>query len=381
MNEADFLVIGGGVAGVSAAARLACEGRTIVLEAEEAFGYHSSGRSAAFFHFGLGNPLVRALTAHSRSCLEGTSDDGVALSRPTPAMFIARPEMMAALDTLELDMSRFTDGLERLDEREIRALVPILECGGDDIVAAVIDRSARRIDSEALQQFYRAAIRANGGELVTGARACAIERDRDRWSVTTQAGDAFTAKVIVNAAGAWADDIARLANVRPLGLRPLRRTIIVFDPPQSLNVGGWPFTKTVADEFYMLPESGRLLASPVDEVLSNPTDARPEDYDIALAASKVEEFTSLTVRTILHSWAGLRTFTSDRMPAVGFAPDREGFFWLAGQGGFGLQTSPAMSEIAHALITGGQWPADLAENGAVPELVAPGRFERARVCG
>ncbi|UNK81171.1 FAD-binding oxidoreductase [Sphingopyxis granuli] len=374
MQTADFLIVGGGIAGVSAAARLAPHGRTILLEAEDGFGYHSSGRSATYYHFGIGKSVVRGMTAFSRAHFETVGANGTALSRPSSALFIAPPEMLAGLDALEAEMRPYSDGLERLDADAVRAVVPVLRCGGDGIVAAVLDRTARRLDSEALQQDYRAAIKREGGRSIAGARVVAIARDGAAWVATTAAGDRFAASVLVNAAGAWCDGIARLAGVAPLGLRPLRRTIIVLDAPPDQEVRDWPFTKTAVDDFYMLPESGRLLACPVDEVPSEPTDVQPEEYDIALAAAKVEHYTSLAVRRIGHSWAGLRTFTHDRVPVAGFAPDAEGFFWLAGQGGYGLQTAPAMSAIAEALITGGAWPAGLTDWGIAPAHLAPERL-------
>jgi D-arginine dehydrogenase len=278
-------------------------------------------------------------------------------------------------------MRPYSDGLERLDADAVRGIVPVLRCGGDGIVAAVLDRTARRLDSEALQQDYRAAIKRAGGQSIAGARVVAVAREGASWVATTTAGDRFAAPVLVNAAGAWCDEVARLAGVAPLDLQPLRRTIIVFDAPPDQEIGDWPFTKTAVDDFYMLPESGRLLACPVDEVPSEPTDAQPEDYDIALAAAKVEHYTSLAVRRISHSWAGLRTFTHDRVPVAGFAPDAEDFFWLAGQGGYGLQTAPAMAAATEALITGGDWPAGLANWGVDRSDLAVERLQRGNPAG
>jgi D-arginine dehydrogenase len=165
-----------------------------------------------------------------------------------------------------------------------------------------------------------------------------------------------------------------MAGVAPLGLTPLRRTIVVVDPPEGAAVRDWPFVKTVADDFYILPESGRLMASPVDEVPGEPCDAQPEEYDVALAADAVERYTTLPVARIAHRWAGLRTFAGDRVPVAGFAPDAPGFFWLAGQGGYGLQTAPAMAAIAQALIVGGAWPEGLAALGAAPADILPQRL-------
>ena len=196
------------------------------------------------------------------------------------------------------------------------------------------------------------------------------------WRVADAAGESWTAPVLIDAAGAWADGVAGLAGVRPLGLKPLRRTIIVVDPPVGADVRGWPFVKTAVDDFYILPESGRLMASPVDEVESGPCDAQPQEYDVALAAWKVERYTTLSVARIAHRWAGLRTFAPDRTPVAGFASEVPGFFWLAGQGGFGLQTAPAMAEAVETLATGAAWPEPLAAAGIAPEAQAPRRLQR-----
>jgi D-arginine dehydrogenase len=210
--------------------------------------------------------------------------------------------------------------------------------------------------------------------VLTGRSVSAIERVGDRWIVSTAAGESWSAPLLVNAAGAWADSIAALAGVAPLGLRPLRRTIIVVDPPAGMDVRDCPFVKSAVDDFYILPETGRFAASPVDEVESDPCDAQPEEYDVALAAWKIEKYTDLPVDRIAHRWAGLRTFTGDRVPVAGFAPDAPGFFWLAGQGGYGLQTAPAMAAISEALLLGRPWPSGLAELGAGPAEIGIGRL-------
>jgi D-arginine dehydrogenase len=206
-----------------------------------------------------------------------------------------------------------------------------------------------------LQGFARQ-LRASGGELLTGERVARIERVGGRWHVRTESGADFCAPVIVNAAGAWADAVAKLAGARPIGLQPKRRTIITFDAPPDVPLDGLPFAKTVGDELYFAPESGRLFACPMDEVPSAPCDAQPDEYEMALAAERMEDRTIVQVKRIHSRWAGLRSFAPDNHPVVGFDPQIEGFFWLAGQGGAGLQTSPAMSRIAAALLLGRTWP-------------------------
>jgi D-arginine dehydrogenase len=215
-------------------------------------------------------------------------------------------------------------------------------------------------------------LRNRGGVLHMGARVSRIERNSGAWLVTTEAGAQFAAPIVVNAAGAWADAVARLAGIEPLGFEPKRRTIITFDAPGGTDLDRLPFAKTVGDELYFAPESGRLFASPMDEVASDSVDAQADEYEVALAAWRMEERTVVKVERVHSRWAGLRTFAPDRHPVAGFAPEAEGFFWLAGQGGFGLQTSPAMALIVASLIAGEPWPiADIS-----PEELSPGRFGR-----
>ena len=373
---ADFLVIGGGIAGLSAAARLARHGHVILLEAEAALGSHSSGRSAAFYHFGLGNPLVRGLTAWSRPFLEmppqGFSD--VPVATPKPALFIATAAMQPDLDALAADMRRFTQTIAPADPKTMAALCPALRLEGEDpIVAGLIDHGGRALDADALLQGFARQAQAQGSVLVRH-RLARLEQSGTGWRATTEAGDQFTAPIVINAAGAWADHVAEMAGIRPIGLQPKRRTIIVFDPPAGMTVRDWPFIKTPGDVFYILPQGNRLLACPNDETDTAPCDAQPDEYDVAMTAHRVELFTTLGVPRLAGRWAGLRSFVKDRSPVVGFAPDAPGFFWLAGQGGFGLQTSPALSAIAEALVTRNCWPEGLVELGVTPEAVAPARL-------
>lgn len=373
MNRADFLVIGGGVAGLSAAARLARHGQVIVIEAEEALGYHSSGRSATFSHYGIGNRIVRALTACSRDYFLAAEDEG-ALCRRSTALFVATEEMLPALEALESDMAPYSDSLSYADEAEMRRLFPALRLGPGDIAAGIVYPDGLRLDSNALLQSYARSVREAGGQVLTGQRVGSIERRNGGWLVKGDGDGSWSAPVLIDAAGAWADSVAALAGVYPLGLKPFRRTIIVVDGPSGVDVRDWAFVKTAVDDFYILPESGRLMASPVDEIETDPCDAQPEEYDMALAAWRVERYTTLPVARIAHRWAGLRTFAADRTPVAGYAADAPGFFWLAGQGGFGLQTAPAMAEAAEALIVGTSWPKGLAEQGVRVEHLSPSRL-------
>ena len=370
MNASDILVIGGGIAGLSAAAALSEHASVIALEAEEQVGFHSSGRSATMLHYALGDRLVRALTLASREFIEDPPArfTDVPLGHRMPVLVHAREDEREALDRLENDIASFAR-LERLDARGVHELCPLLK---PDAVHGIADLNGIRLDPHALLQANLRRLRGRGGELHTGSRAAAIERIAGSWVVTTEKSERFSAPVLVNAAGAWADRIAELAGARPIGLAPKRRTIITFDAPAGTDLERLPFAKTVGDELYFAPESGRLFASPMDEVPSEPCDAQPDEYEVALAAFRMEERTAVKVERVHSRWAGLRSFTRDSHPAVGFAPDAEGFFWLAGQGGFGLQTSPAMAAIVASLITGQLWPTP----DIKPEELSPVRFAR-----
>lgn len=317
-------------------------------------------------HYALGDRLVRALTLASRAFFDdppkGFTD--VPLGRRMPVLVHARDDEREALDRLDAEISDFAV-LERLDAAGVHALCPLLRA---DARHGIADLNAMRLDPHALLQGNLRQLRSRGGELHTGQRIAGIDREGSIWVLTSEEGERFSAPLLVNAAGSWADHVAALAGVQPLGLQPKRRTIITFDAPPGTDLDRLPFAKTVNDGLYFAPESGRLFASPMDEVPSEPTDAQPDEYEIALAAHRMEERTSVQVRQIHSKWAGLRTFTADRHPAVGFAPNAEGFFWLAGQGGFGLQTSPAMAAIAESLIAGTSWPvADVAVVDLVPD--------------
>ena len=376
MKRVDVLVVGGGIAGVSAAARFAQHASTVLLERESALGYHSSGRSATFYHFGIGGDVVRGLTAASRFFFAGPpgNKNDPALSQAKSALFISTAETMDQLAALEREMRCFSDTISRVSPAEMLDIVPLLNVGDGGAVAGVLDTNGRKLDADLLLQTNARLLRAAGGEVIFGAGVNGISHDGSDWIVDTTE-QRYAARKVVNAAGAWADELAVMAGVPPLGIVPRRRTIIAFDPPPWLDVSDWPFLKTVYDDgFYMLPDAGRLLASPMDATPWSACDVQPDDYETALAAWRVEESTTLKVERIAAKWAGLRSFVADNVPTAGFSPAAPGFFWLAGQGGYGLQTSPAMAIAAEALLFGLPWPELLAEHGIEPQHIRPERL-------
>lgn len=366
MFVCDVLVIGGGIAGLSVAARLSGHALVTVLEGESAPGYHASGRSVAFAHYGLGNVPVRDLTALSMGEL-------AAHGSVHPALHIASADQIAALDALEAVHGHYDCDYARIGPEEARALMPALKPHA--CAAALLDRGSLKLDTNAMLQAHVAQIRAHRGAVIPDARVTVIGHERGLWVVDRADGTRHGAPVLVNAAGAWADEVARMAGVTPIGIEPRRRTVISFAAPEGEDVRAWPFTKTVGEGFYMLPEGrGALLASSMDQTPSEPCDAAPEELDIAIAADRVEQATTLPIRRIAHSWAGLRSFAPDELPVIGEASSAPGFVWCAGQGGAGFQTAPALSAIAAAAVLGRPFPEDAAAAGLSFEVFSPARL-------
>ncbi len=386
VREFDYIVIGAGIAGASASYELAGQGRgqggragsrVALLEREDQPGYHTTGRSAALYIQSYGNETVRALTVGSWQFY--TEPPAGFAERPllTPrgVLFVGRLDQVAALDRLAAETRPLAPHIQRLDAAAARALVPILRA--EALGGAVLDSKAMEIDVNGLHQGYLRGLKARGGEVVTRAEVRSLlpgpPGGLAGWLVETKAGN-FVAPVVVNAAGAWCDEIAVLAGAKPVGLVAKRRTAITFDAPAGLDPSAWPLTAGVAEDFYFKPDAGRLMGSPADETPMPPCDVQPDELDIAVAVDRIEAATTIEIRRIGNTWAGLRTFAADKTMVVGFDPERAGFFWLAGQGGYGIQTAPAMGRLAAALATGSPVPEDLAVLGVTAAAVSPARF-------
>ncbi|WP_428642131.1 NAD(P)/FAD-dependent oxidoreductase [Roseibium sp.] len=339
-ETSDFLILGGGIAGAGAAARLAPDASVTVLEMEDALGRHSTGRSAAIFIRNYGNRTLRALNAASEPVLknpEGISD--FSLLSPRGEMLIATEDELAHFH----DYLEGADGMEVLTAEEAVALFPLLRKEG--IAAAAIERDAQDIDVDRLLQGFARHAKRHGTNIVTEAPAQRIERAGGVWRVDTPRGT-FEAPVLINAAGAWADQVAEMAGAGTVGLVPMRRSAAIVPPPDGVDVTKWPLVASASESWYVKPDAGKLMVSPADEDPVDPHDAWPDDMVLAEGLYRFEQAVTMPVTRVERNWAGLRSFVSDRTPVVGFAPDAEGFFWLAGQGGYGVQTAPALSQLA-----------------------------------
>jgi D-arginine dehydrogenase len=373
MSECDYIVIGGGMAGCSVAYFLSETATVVVLERESQPGYHTTGRSAASYTTVYGNAVIRGLTLAGRAFYESPPSGftEVPLLTPLGALFFSNDAHLPMLEKL-LEEVDDPARLVRLTRDDVRARVPVL---GPQVVAGAYEKTARGIDVHALHQGFIRGLKANGGTLHTDTEVHGIEHKADRWHIEADQGT-FRAPVVINAAGAWGDVIAERAGVPKLDLRPLRRTALTFRPNAEVDFARWPITVEVAEDFYLKPESGLLMLSPADEIPSDPCDAQPEEIDVAGAIDLVEKATTLRVKRIEHKWAGLRTFTSDRTPAAGFEPTAPGFFWLVGQGGYGIQTAPGLGQVAAALAQNKPLPAVFAETGLTGQELSPARFRQ-----
>ena len=375
MERCDFLVVGAGMAGASAAFWLAERGRVVVLEQEDVPGYHSTGRSAAMYMQTYGGPLTKGLAVTGRSFLTDPPSGFAAspLLSSREVLYVGRADQIDMLDRFYEENRRRVPTLARLDANQaLEQPVPLRE---DYVAGAVLEPEAEEIDVAALHQGFLRGLRARGGTLMTEAAVTAFARARGLWHAETPAG-AYCAPVVVNAAGAWCDAVAACAGVAPIGLQPKRRTAFIFDGPADGSVDGWPMVHDIDDAFYLKPDAGRILGSPADETPSEPCDVYPEELDIAIGADRIMQATTLDIRHIRNKWAGLRSFVRDRQPVAGFDIAAEGFFWLAGQGGAGIMTAPALGAVTAALVTGEPLPEAVAAHGIAAERLGPGRLRR-----
>ncbi|MEM8949262.1 MAG: FAD-binding oxidoreductase [Pseudomonadota bacterium] len=379
-NVVDVVVAGAGIAGASLAYELAAEQRVLLLEREERPGYHSSGRSAAMLIASYGTDAVRGLTKAGRSFFEhppeGFSDKPLLSKRGY--LHIARESQLSRLDAFELEIRPHVPSLRRLSGAEVVEAAPLVDPAYP--AAGLLEPDAMAIDDAALHQGYLRGFARRGGQLMTNAEITKTHQGAGgRWMIETGVGR-FETDVLVNAAGAWAEALAELAGVPPIGLQPKRRTAILLDLPEVSGapagaglLGDMPMVTDIDDEFYVKPEGGALMVSPADETPVPPSDVQPEELDVAITVDRYETLTGKTVRAIRKRWAGLRTFVPDHSPVIGPDPAATGFFWLAGQGGFGFMTAPGAARLAADLILGRNPDHDLAP---LIEAVSPKRLRK-----
>ena len=354
-HDCEVIIVGAGIAGASIAAFLSATHRVVLLEAESQPGFHSTGRSAAMFMESYGTPTIRALTRASRAFYSEPPAGFAAtpLLAPRGAMYVGMPEQLELIDALEAELRPHTPKLQRPSAAEAIARVPVLR--PDRVGGALLDPDAADIDVHALHQGFLRRAKANGALLVTDARVDTLEREQGRWRARCGQHE-WRGGIVVNAAGAWADRIAQLAGLPPIGLQPKRRAAFLFAPPAEVASAGWPCVCGIDEGWYFKPDAGALLGSPANADPVEPHDVRPEELDIALGIARIEAMTTLTIRRPSHTWAGLRSFVPDGDLVAGFDPLAPGFFWCAAQGGYGIQTAPAMGELCAAWIRGEPTP-------------------------
>lgn len=373
----DYIIIGGGIAGASIAYWLSPHARVTVIERESQPGYHSTGRSAALYMKSYGPPQVRALTCASRRFFDHPPEGfaGHRLLSPRGALIFAGKDQTAELDRHEAIVRSISDDVQRLDAAQTCLRVPVLR--PEDIAGSVYEDDAADIDVHALHQGFLRGTRAAGGTIVCNAEVQGLRREGGDWEVQTMQG-VFRAPTVINAAGAWADQIGVMAGAGPIGLVPKRRSAFIFAPPPDMETSSWPMFMQVDESFYVKPDAGMLLGSPANAEPVVPHDVQAEEMDIALAIDHIQNMTALQIRRPSHVWAGLRSFVADGEFVAGFDTALPGFFWAAAQGGYGIQTAPAAGEAYAAMLRGCALPAHIAQHGVDVDRLHPSRLQGAR---
>ena len=372
----EFLIIGGGIAAASTAYWLSRNAQVLLLEQESQPGYHSTGRSAALFMESYGTSQVRALTMASRAFLQappaGFSDHP--LLTPRGAMMVAehgQDEMLSShWDVLRL----VTQKGRLLNTQEACEFLPVLR--SEKILGGIYEPDASDMDVHSIHQGYLRGAKKNGAQLICDAQVIQIQLNGKVWHVHA-GGQRYETRVLINAAGAWADAVAELSGVRPIGLVPKRRSALIFEPPTGLNCGAWPMVAGIDESWYIKPDAGKLLGSPANADPVAPHDVQPEELDIAMAIDRIQTMTTLEIRRPIRTWAGLRSFVTDGDLVAGFDPQVENFFWIAAQGGYGIQTSAAMGECCAALVRHQELPSHTTSHGLTQIKLSPQRLFKA----
>jgi D-arginine dehydrogenase len=373
-NRADFVIIGAGIAGASVAYWLAPHGKVVILERESHPGFHSTGRSAALYMASYGNAQVRALTLASKKFFDAPPQGFCAhpLLSPRGALMVAERGQEAALEQHWAVLAQMNTGARRLTGAQACQLSPALR--PERIVDALIEPDAADMDVNAIHQgFLRGAV-ARGGEVRVHSEVVGLDRHDNQWTVTTQKNETWQAPVVIDAAGAWADELAKMAGASRISLQPCRRSALLFKPEGFGDFAKWPMTYGASENWYFKPDAGQVLVSPANADPVSPQDVQPEELDIAIAIDRIESVTTFMIRRPSHTWAGLRSFVQDHGLVGGFDEIKPGFFWIAAQGGYGIQTSPAMGEACAALVRGLPIPPAIADWGLTKEMLSASRL-------
>lgn len=370
----DVAIIGAGIGGASLAANLGGDLKVAILEAEAFPGYHTSGRSAAFYSESYGGPAVQPLTTASLHYFQtAETESGEAwLGKRRGALYVGQARQREALSRMRSLFPAVE--MQLIGPQQVARHAPMLR--PEWTAGGLWEPGVRDINTATMHQAFLRAFRRKGGVLKTGWRVTSLAREADGWRIASATAE-ISARVVVNAAGAWADEIARLAGIAPIDLAPLRRTLVVLRVPQAEYRADAPLVLDVDGSFYFKPDAGTYWISPHDETPSVPCDAQPEELDVAIALDRMEQATTLTIARPERSWAGLRSFAPDRAPVYGFEDGVAGFFWCAGQGGFGMQTAPAAGALCASLIVGAPLPEPLQAAGVDAGAYSPARFRGA----
>lgn len=374
----DAIIIGAGIAGTSAGYFLANQAKVLVLEREAQPGVHSTGRSAALFSETYGNAQVRALTRASRAFFDRPPRgfvDGELLA-PRGALVIGARDQAAKIESDWQTMRTHTPSLQLLDAQQLQSAVPVLV--PEFAQAGLFEPGAADIDVNSLHQGFIRGLKQRGSRLECEAHIHSIERVGEEWVVEVSMRGAqphsIRAPLLINAAGAWADDVAVLAGASRLGVEPRRRSAFLFQPPEGVATAHWPFVTSVDEDFYFKPDAGLLLGSPANADPVRPHDVQPEDLDIAMAIDRIETVTTMRIERPMRPWAGLRSFVTDGGLVGGFDADARGFFWMAALGGYGIQTCAAMGEACAHLALGRALPSHLVDAGVSAAMLGVERL-------
>jgi len=372
----DFAIVGAGIAGASLAWRLAAHGDVLLIERESQPGYHSTGRSAAMFMESYGTPQVRALTRASRAFYTAPPAEfaDAPLLTPRGVLYLAQQGQEQLLIAMLAELRSGGAEVERLGTDEVLARLPVAR--RQTLIGAIAEPDAQDIDVHALHQGFLRGLQQRAAMMWTDAELLAARRDDGAWMLQLAGEREACARVLVNAAGAWADVVAGLCGAGPVGLQPKRRSAFTFAPPEGIDCRHWPAVVGIDESWYFKPDTGQLLGSPANADPVLPHDVVPEEIDIATGIAAIEAATTLTIRRPRHVWAGLRTFAADGDLVIGHDPERAGFFWFAGQGGYGIQSAAGAAELAQALLLGAALPAELARQGVDPAAMSPARLQR-----